>query len=97
MVKELFSLSLSLSVSLVPETCVEVTEALQFFTSRFEGRYGAMHPLFFIGALKEAVREATSGVGTVSTLELPIKDTAKKEKKILKKGHFEVPNIEVSL
>jgi hypothetical protein len=49
---------------LIPETCVEVTEALQFFTSRFEGRYGAMHPLFFIGALKEAVREATSGVGT---------------------------------
>ena len=47
---------------------MEVTQALQFFTSRFEGRYGAIHPLFFIGALKEAVREATSGVGTVSTL-----------------------------
>ena len=49
----------------VPEMCLEPTEALNFFTTRFEVRYGAMHPLFFIGGLKEAVREATSGVGNV--------------------------------
>jgi hypothetical protein len=48
---------------LIPETCVEVTEALQFFTARFEERYGPTHPLFYEGGLKEAVREATSGVG----------------------------------
>ena len=41
-------------------------QALQVFTTRFEQRYGAMHPLFYIGSLKDAVREATSGVGNVS-------------------------------
>ena len=45
---------------LIPHGCLEPYEALQFFTHGFEARYGAMHPLFLIGSLTEAVREATS-------------------------------------
>lgn len=52
----------------VPDSCIQPSEALQVFTTRFEQRYGAMHPLFYIGSLKDAVREATSGVGNVSKL-----------------------------
>ena len=52
---------------LVPESCMEASEALQHFTGRFEQRYGAMHPLFYVGGLKDAVREATSATaGNVS-------------------------------
>ena len=39
---------------------MEASEALQHFTGRFEQRYGAMHPIFYVGGLKDAVREATS-------------------------------------
>ena len=57
---------IQLSLHSVPEDCVEVTEALHYFATRFELRYGAMHPLFYVGGLREAVREATSGLGHVS-------------------------------
>ncbi len=50
---------------LVPEDCTEPYEALQCFTHSFELRYGAMHPLFLLGSLSEAVLEAT--IGTASS------------------------------
>jgi len=46
---------------LLPQDCLEPNEALQHFTQKFEQRYGAMHPLFYIGSLSDAVEEATSG------------------------------------
>ena len=46
---------------LVPEDCTEPYEVLQCFTHSFELRYGAMHPLFLLGSLAEAMAEATSG------------------------------------
>lgn len=53
----------------VPDSCHDATEAMQKFTTGFERRYGNMHPLFFIGSLKEAVQEATAGVGDVRERE----------------------------
>ena len=50
---------------------MEPYEALQCFTHSFELRYGAMHPLFLLGSLSEAVSEATIGSassGSVSCL-----------------------------
>lgn len=42
----------------VPEDCDNPTEALESFTSCFTARYGELHPLFFIGSLADAIKEA---------------------------------------
>ena len=55
---------------LIPRGCLEPYEALQFFTHAFEARYGAMHPLFLIGTLSDAVNEATAGSATSGTVSL---------------------------
>ena len=55
--------------SLMPQGCTEPNTVLQEFSRNFEQRYGPMHPLFYVGPLSDAVREATSGSamsGTVS-------------------------------
>ena len=43
----------------VPEGCEDPAEALQFFSSCFTARYGELHPLFYIGSLADALKEAT--------------------------------------
>ena len=55
---------------LVPEDCTEPYEALQYFTHSFEQRYGAMHPLFLLGSLSEAVSEATIGTASSGTVSI---------------------------
>ena len=49
-------------LNIVPDGCSDPSEALQHFTEKFEQRYGVMHPLFYVGSLKDAVREATTGL-----------------------------------
>ena len=52
--------------------CTEPDTVLQQFTHNFAQRYGPMHPLFFVGSLSAAVKEATTGSaisGTVSCLK----------------------------
>ena len=39
----------------------EPSTVLQEFSHNFEQRYGPMHPLFYVGSLSDAVREATNG------------------------------------
>lgn len=46
--------------ALIPEECTDPQIALQLFTSNFEQRYGGLHPLFYIGSLAEALKEASS-------------------------------------
>ena len=49
--------------------CTEPDTVLEQFSRNFAQRYGPMHPLFYVGSLSAAVREATSGSamgGTVS-------------------------------
>ncbi|XP_014669682.1 PREDICTED: FAS-associated factor 1-like [Priapulus caudatus] len=43
---------------LIPEEVDDDTEALQSFCREFEARYGEYHPVFFIGSLDDAIREA---------------------------------------
>lgn len=62
----------AMKTPLAPRSCTDPDEVLSHLTRTFELRYGAMHPLFFIGSLSSAVSEATSGTalsGTVSTLK----------------------------
>lgn len=56
--------------TLIPRGCLEPYEALQFFTHAFEARYGAMHPLFLIGTLSDAVSEATAGSATSGSVSV---------------------------
>lgn len=44
---------------LIPPDCEGSVEALHYFSERFGSRYGDIHPLFFIGSLSDAVKEAT--------------------------------------
>ena len=56
---------------LMPQGSTEPDTVLQEFTQNFAERYGPMHPLFFVGSLSAAVKEATTGSaisGTVSLL-----------------------------
>ena len=54
---------------LMARGCTDSDTVLQQFTHNFAQRYGTVHPLFYVGPLSAAVREATSGTalsGTVS-------------------------------
>ena len=62
----------TLRKTLVPEVCTDPYEALQYFTLSFEQRYGAMHPLFLLGSLSEAVSEATIGTASSGTVSIHI-------------------------
>ena len=65
---------------IVPVDCSEPIDALNCFSDRFNQRYGPIHPLFYIGDLNDAVKEATGGsalqvsgcvtVGVVTVLPL---------------------------
>ena len=52
---------------LMPQGCGPDV-ALQHFARNFEQRYGPTHPLFYVGALSAAVKEATSGSASSGTV-----------------------------
>ena len=52
---------------LMPQGC-SPDIALQHFARNFEQRYGPTHPLFYVGALSAAVKEATSGSASSGTV-----------------------------
>ncbi|XP_046327782.1 FAS-associated factor 1-like [Haliotis rufescens] len=43
---------------LMPESVNDETEALEHFTKEFKERYGDCHPVFYIGSLDDAIRDA---------------------------------------
>ncbi|KAH3697404.1 FAS-associated factor 1-like [Dreissena polymorpha] len=43
---------------LIPETVKDETEALEHFTREFRDRYGECHPVFYVGSLDNAIRDA---------------------------------------
>ncbi|CAC5398875.1 FAF1 [Mytilus coruscus] len=47
--------------ALIPETVKDETEALEHFTREFRERYGENHPVFFVGTLENALKEALQG------------------------------------
>ena len=46
---------------LMSQGSTEPSTALQEFSHNFEQRYGPIHPLFYVGSLSDAVRDATNG------------------------------------
>ena len=46
---------------LMPQSCSNPDTLLQHFTRNFGERYGSTHPVFYVGSLSAAVKEATSG------------------------------------
>ncbi|KAK3091347.1 hypothetical protein FSP39_019169 [Pinctada imbricata] len=47
--------------SLVPESVKDEVDALEHFTKEFRERYGESHPVFFVGSLENALKEALQG------------------------------------
>ena len=52
------SIYLFIYLSTVPIDCDDPTNALSYFKARFLSRYGEPHPLFYIGSLADAVKQA---------------------------------------
>ncbi|KAL5486530.1 hypothetical protein EMCRGX_G019023 [Ephydatia muelleri] len=48
----------AMKAPLIPQDCIEPTEALMYFTEVFKKRYGPCHPSFYVGSLADVVREA---------------------------------------
>lgn len=46
---------------MIPEHCVDQSEALALFSDNFEKRYGPVHPVFYCGSMKEVIHRATQG------------------------------------
>ena len=53
---------------LIPQGCKSTDVAMQCFTRNFGQRYGSTHPMFYVGALSAAVKEATSGSASSGTV-----------------------------
>ena len=53
---------------LMPQGCTNPDTELQHFTRNFAQRYGPIHPLFYVGPLSAAVKEATSGSASSGTV-----------------------------
>ena len=46
---------------MIPEHCVDQSEALALFSENFEKRYGPTHPIFYCGSMLEVIYKATKG------------------------------------
>lgn len=46
---------------LMPESVNDEVEALEHFTKEFRERYGETHPVFYVGSLENAIKEALNG------------------------------------
>ncbi|XP_061167287.1 FAS-associated factor 1-like [Saccostrea echinata] len=46
---------------LMPESVNDEVEALEHFTKEFRERYGETHPVFYVGSLEDAIKEALNG------------------------------------
>ncbi|KAL5022519.1 hypothetical protein ScPMuIL_001674 [Solemya velum] len=44
--------------TLIPESVDDEMEALEHFTNEFGARYGECHPVFYVGSLNDAIRDA---------------------------------------
>ncbi len=79
---------MSFSFCVVPEGCEDPEVAMQSFSLCFTSRYGDLHPLFFVGSLADAVKEAT-GVpadhvrGVVMGVALRLQGFGVKKKNVL--------------
>ena len=46
---------------MIPEHCIDQSEALALFSENFERRYGPTHPIFFCGSMQEVINQSTKG------------------------------------
>ena len=46
---------------MIPEHCIDQSQALVIFSQNFEKRYGTMHPTFYCGSMKDVIDAATKG------------------------------------
>ena len=46
---------------MIPEHCIDQSEALAIFSENFEKRYGLIHPIFYCGSMREVIDSATKG------------------------------------
>ena len=45
--------------AMIPEHCIDQSEALAIFSESFERRYGTIHPTFYLGSMKDVIETAT--------------------------------------